>query len=82
MITVNIEKCKHTNIYVCYMKYNTISIMFPVGDGSDIELNNRQVSQIFNLCTDALRDYKNAILKEHEDNKDRIKFVGVDYEKL
>lgn len=82
MITVNIEKCSRTNAYVCYMKYNTITVMFPVDSETDIELNNRQVSQIFNLCTDALRDYKNAILKEHEDNKGRIKFVGVDYDKI
>lgn len=82
MITVNIEKGKLSNTFICKMSYNGVELMFPMDSERGVELNNRHVSQIFNLCSYALTDYKNAILKEHEANKDRIKFVGVDYEKL
>lgn len=80
MITVNIEKCINANRYVCTFQYNAVKVMFPIEINDSYEINHRHVSQIFNLCTDALRDHKNATLKKHEDNKDRVKFVGVNYD--
>lgn len=82
MIEVKIERNLNTKVNILTFSYNGKVHFMPLtesGLSSYIELSELRAQQLMNLCIDALRDFKDHKIRREAENKDKVKFYGVDY---
>lgn len=80
MITVSAEINIYRNITVINMSYNGMKVMVPCPLGDSYVLSELDVRNLFNLFTEALKDFKKEALQKYEADKDKVKFIGVNYD--
>ncbi len=82
MIEVKIERNLNTKVNILTFSYNGKIQFMPLTESgmvSSIELSELRTQQLMNLCIDALRDFKDFKIRKEAENKDKVKFYGVDY---
>lgn len=80
MITVNIETNIYRNIHIIKMSYNGINVMFTCPLGNNCVMSELDIRNLFNLFAETLKDFKKEALQKYEADKDKVKFIGINYD--
>ncbi len=78
-----LENRNQFDTYVLTFIYAGIKHTVGIKDTSEkvlsIELHEKQIADLMNLCILELRDIKQKKVIKHEADEGKIKFIGVDY---
>ena len=78
-----LENRMHVDTYVLTFIYAGIKQIVGIKDTGEkylsVELHEKQIADLMNLCIQELQDIKRQKVIKHDADEGKIKFIGVDY---